>query len=79
MTKYVQQLSQFIQEPCQTHWDTVAHVLCYLKGTTEQGLFYPSQTSLNLHAYYDANWASCIDTRRSISGFCIFIGQALIL
>ncbi|KAL0364197.1 UNVERIFIED_CONTAM: Retrovirus-related Pol polyprotein from transposon RE2 [Sesamum angustifolium] len=74
----VQQLSQFMQHPRTSHWDAALHVLRYLKGTYTLGLFFPSQSSLHLSAYSDAAWASCPDSRRSITGFCIFFGTSLI-
>ncbi|KAL0316619.1 UNVERIFIED_CONTAM: Retrovirus-related Pol polyprotein from transposon RE2 [Sesamum radiatum] len=74
----VQQLSQFMQHPRTSHWDAALHVLRYLKGTCTLGLFFPSQSSLHLSAYFDAAWASCPDSRRSITGFCIFFGTSLI-
>ncbi|KAK4408633.1 Retrovirus-related Pol polyprotein from transposon RE2 [Sesamum angolense] len=49
-----------------------------LRGCPSKGLFFPSQNSLDLRAYCDADWASCTDSRRSLSGFCIFLGPALI-
>ncbi|KAK4400568.1 Retrovirus-related Pol polyprotein from transposon RE2 [Sesamum angolense] len=74
----VQQLSQFMQHPRTSHWDAALHVLRYLKGTCTLGLFFPSQSSLHLSAYSDAAWASCPDSRRSITGFCISFGTSLI-
>jgi len=35
-------------------------------------------TAQNIVAYSDADWAGCPDTRRSTSGFCGFLGDALI-
>ncbi|KAL0326589.1 UNVERIFIED_CONTAM: Retrovirus-related Pol polyprotein from transposon RE2 [Sesamum angustifolium] len=74
----VQQLSQFLNHPCEAHWNAALHVVRYLKGCPSKGLFFPSQNSLDLRAYCDADWASCTDSRRSLSGFCIFLGPALI-
>lgn len=50
----VQQLSQFLFAPAQSHLDAALHVLKYLKGTLNVGLFYKSHISLELSPYYDA-------------------------
>ncbi|KAK6119995.1 hypothetical protein DH2020_046235 [Rehmannia glutinosa] len=78
ITFSVQQLSQFMNSPCSSHWDASVHLLRYLKGCPSQGLFYVVDTSLHLTAYYDADWASCPTTRRSVTGFCIFLGSSLL-
>ncbi|KAL0366872.1 UNVERIFIED_CONTAM: Retrovirus-related Pol polyprotein from transposon RE2 [Sesamum radiatum] len=74
----VQKLSQYMQHPRASHWDAALHVLRYLKGTCNLGLFFPSCNSLQLSAYSDAAWASCPNSRRSITDFCIFLGTFLI-
>ncbi|KAL0449783.1 UNVERIFIED_CONTAM: Retrovirus-related Pol polyprotein from transposon RE2 [Sesamum latifolium] len=72
----VQQLSQFLQLPRQAHWDAALHLLRYLKGSPHLGLFFPASDTLKLCAYSDSDWASCTVTRRSITGFCVFLGGA---
>ncbi|KAK4384958.1 Retrovirus-related Pol polyprotein from transposon RE1 [Sesamum angolense] len=74
----VQQLSQFLQHPRSSHWDAALHVLRYLKGTSSLGLFFSSCNSLQPSVFTDASWASCPDSRRSITGFCIFLGSTLV-
>ncbi|KAL0287698.1 UNVERIFIED_CONTAM: Retrovirus-related Pol polyprotein from transposon RE2 [Sesamum calycinum] len=73
-----QQLSQFLQAPCQQHWDAALHLLRYLNGTQHKGLFFPSNSVLELKVYCDADWASCVDKRCSLTGYCVFLGPALI-
>ena len=50
----------------------------FIQGTSTRGLFFPIGTSTHLAAYSDADWAGCVDTRRSITGWCVFLGDALI-
>ncbi|KAK6149314.1 hypothetical protein DH2020_016839 [Rehmannia glutinosa] len=78
ITYCVQQLIQFMNDPYTSHWDAVVHLLRYLKGCPSKGLFFPATPSATVTAYCDADWASCMDTRRSISGYCIFWGGSLI-
>ncbi|KAL2235368.1 UNVERIFIED_CONTAM: Retrovirus-related Pol polyprotein from transposon RE1 [Sesamum indicum] len=63
-----QQLSQFVHAPCQIHLDAALHLLRYLAGSPDLGLFIPASSSSTLKAYCDADWASCVDTRRSLTG-----------
>ncbi|CAJ2651271.1 unnamed protein product [Trifolium pratense] len=41
-------------------------------------LLFPSSSSLELHAYSDADWAGDPTDRKSTTGFCIFLGDSLI-
>ncbi|KAL2227974.1 UNVERIFIED_CONTAM: Retrovirus-related Pol polyprotein from transposon RE2 [Sesamum indicum] len=74
----VQQLSWFLQRPCHSHWQAALHLVCYLKGCSEVGLFFPSSNSLQLQAFCDADCGACADTRWPLTGYAIFLGPALI-
>lgn len=78
ITFVVNNLSQFSAAPRQAHLRVVLKVLHYIKGTIGQGLLYSSQAEMQIQAFADADWASCQDTRRFTSGFCIFLGISLI-
>ncbi|KAL0304041.1 UNVERIFIED_CONTAM: Retrovirus-related Pol polyprotein from transposon RE2 [Sesamum radiatum] len=74
----VQQLSQFLQRPRSFHWVAALHVLRYLKDSSSLGLFFPSHNTLYPSVFTNASWASCPDSRRSIMGFCIFLGSSVV-
>jgi hypothetical protein len=74
----VQKLSQFMSKPSDSHLHATNRILKYLKGTPGQCLFFPSSNDLQLKAFSDSDWASCIDTRRSVTGFCVFLRESLI-
>lgn len=74
----VQILSQFMQNPRKPHWEAALRVLRFIKGNPGPGLFFPSFNDPTLKAYCDSDWVGCETTRRSISGFCVFLGDSLI-
>ncbi|KAL0458234.1 UNVERIFIED_CONTAM: Retrovirus-related Pol polyprotein from transposon RE1 [Sesamum latifolium] len=74
----VQQLSQFIHRPTDRHWDAAIHMVRYLRGTLSASLFFPASNSFQLMAYTDADWGSYVDSRCSVTGYCIFLGSSLI-
>ncbi|KAL2253080.1 UNVERIFIED_CONTAM: Retrovirus-related Pol polyprotein from transposon RE1 [Sesamum indicum] len=74
----MQQLSQFMQWPCKGHWDAALNIVRYLKGTMHIGLFFAADSNFDLVSFCDADWAACKDSRRSLTGYCIFLGDSLI-
>jgi hypothetical protein len=50
-------VSQFMFAPRFTHYAAVLRILRYIKGTLFHGLHFSAQSSLELHAYADADWA----------------------
>ena len=64
-------LSQFMHQPRHGHWEAAIRVLRYLKSAPGQGIFLPSKSDLQLHAYCDSDWASC-----PITGYFITLGSS---
>ncbi|KAF5472268.1 hypothetical protein F2P56_009002 [Juglans regia] len=70
--------SQFMENPRVPHYDAIVKVFKYVKSKPGQGIFFPTNSTLELVAYSDANWANCPDTQRSTTGFCVFVGNSLV-
>ncbi|KAH9659734.1 protein kinase domain-containing protein [Citrus sinensis] len=69
-------LSRFMHEPQTTHMDAAIRVLRYLKGSPGKGILLSSTSDLHIRGYCDADWGSCPTTRRSVTGYCTFLGDS---
>nr|CAN77868.1 hypothetical protein VITISV_001383 [Vitis vinifera] len=64
--------------PHHLHLVVVPRIIHYVQGTSTCDLFFPASNSTCLATYSDADWVGCVDTRRSITSWCVFLGDALI-
>ncbi|XP_019084251.1 PREDICTED: uncharacterized protein LOC109125910 [Camelina sativa] len=78
ITFAVNKLCQYISAPHTPHLAAAYHVLGYIKGTVGQGLFYSANADLTLKGFADSNYGGCLDSRRSTTGFTMFVGDSLI-
>jgi hypothetical protein len=67
-----------MHDPRAHHLAMVKRILRYISGTAAHGLHIHRSSSLDLVAYSDADWAGCPDTRRSTSGYAVFLGDSLV-
>jgi hypothetical protein len=74
----VGQVAQFQATPNESHVLAVERIFRYLKGTKEFGLWYPKENDLSLIAYTYADWAGCIDDRRSTNRETFYLGEFLV-
>ncbi|KAJ0754023.1 putative RNA-directed DNA polymerase [Helianthus annuus] len=74
----VQFLSQFMHKPSKSHLQIALRLLRYLKKSPGKGILFTKGTSFDLTAYADSDWGKCVETRRSVTGFCIFLGNSLV-
>jgi hypothetical protein len=74
----VNQLIQAMVKPTKLFWKAGKHVLRYLRGTSEYGLWYRQLDEVKLHGFLDANWAGNPMDRKSTSGGIFSIGSTTI-
>ncbi|WVZ16874.1 hypothetical protein V8G54_009856 [Vigna mungo] len=78
ITFAVNHLSQFMSAPTTAHQQATTRILRYLKGTPGTCIHFPCNSTIQLKAFCDSDWATCPNTRRSVTGFTIYLGNSLI-
>ncbi|XP_019236355.1 PREDICTED: uncharacterized protein LOC109216633 [Nicotiana attenuata] len=74
----VQTLSQFMQRPKESHMEAAMRIVRYIKGGPGMGLLMEAGPIDQLVAYCDSDWASCLNTRKSVTGYIVKLGNFLI-
>jgi hypothetical protein len=78
LTYAVQQICLHMHDPHESHIAALKRLLRYVRGTVDFGLVLHRSPFAELVVYIDADWAGCPDTRRSTSGYVVFLGGNLI-
>nr|XP_040256272.1 uncharacterized mitochondrial protein AtMg00810-like [Aegilops tauschii subsp. strangulata] len=78
LTYAIQQVCLHMHSPLDSHWNLVKRILRCIRGTMAFGLTLTASCSTEMVAYSDADWAGCPNTRRSMSGYCVYLGPSLI-
>ena len=74
----VNKICQFLHAPTTTHWTAAKRILRYIKHTVKLGLRIEKSSSTLVSGFSDADWAGCVDDRRSTGGFAVFFGTNLV-
>lgn len=74
----VQQLAQFLDSYGPVHWEAAKRVVRYLRGTRTLSLRLGGPRVAHLVGFSDSDWARCVDTRRSVGGYCFSLGSGVI-
>jgi histone deacetylase 1/2 len=74
----VNKVCQFLHAPTLLHWSAVKRILRYVQGTLNFGLKIRKSASTIVSGFSDADWAGCVDDRRSTGGFAVFFGPNLV-
>lgn len=68
----------FQENPEESHIITVKRIMNYLKGKTNVGLWYPKGSLCDLVSYFESDYGCCKIDRKSTSGTCHILGNALL-
>ena len=74
----VQLICLHMHAPTNEHMSALKHIIRYLQGTLSFCLQLYKSNINRIISYTNADWGRCPDTRRSTSGYCVFIGDNLI-
>lgn len=77
LAQAVSVVSRYMGQPGKEHWQAVKRIFRYLKGTSDVGLIYGSDTCI-LAGYSDSGYAADLDARRSITGYAFTVGSSLV-
>ncbi|GKF73011.1 hypothetical protein Tco_0219343, partial [Tanacetum coccineum] len=75
----VHKLSQAMHGPLKSDLKLAFRVLRYLKGAPGKGVLYKKSSNFELYAFVDSDWAKCNATRRTVTGFAVFLGNCLVI
>jgi hypothetical protein len=68
-----------MHNPREPHLIALKRILRYLRGTVDFSLLlHRRSSSAELVVYNDLDWGGCPNTRRSISGYAVFLGGNLV-
>ncbi|XP_050895522.1 secreted RxLR effector protein 161-like [Lathyrus oleraceus] len=70
--------ARFQANPKESHLVSIKRIMKYLKGTTNVSLWYPKGSVCDFLGYSDSDYISCKTDRKSTSGTCHIIRNALV-
>ena len=75
----VNEVSKFLNNHNESHWNAVKRIISYLIGTIGLGIEYrASESGTELTGYSDADFASDVATRRSTTGYSFCIAGGIV-
>jgi hypothetical protein len=74
----VNHLRQFMQRPIDNHYKGAMNILRFIKKEQGKGLFFSTDPDLSLRGFTNAHWGGCVDSRKSTTSYCFFVGTSLV-
>ncbi|KAL0296801.1 UNVERIFIED_CONTAM: Secreted RxLR effector protein [Sesamum radiatum] len=78
ITFVVNLLARYSSAPTRRHWNGIKHILRYLRGTMDMGLFYSKVSNCDLVGYADAGYLSDPHNGISQTGYLFLCGGTAI-
>nr|GEU48148.1 ribonuclease H-like domain-containing protein [Tanacetum cinerariifolium] len=75
---YITRVCLHMHDPREPHFSALKRILRYVCGTLDYGLQLFSSSTTDLVASSDADWVGCPTTRRSTSGYYVFLGNNIL-
>ncbi|GKV47717.1 hypothetical protein SLEP1_g54586 [Rubroshorea leprosula] len=71
-------VSRFMHNPSVHHLGTAKRILCYIRATSNFGIWYKLVPNFKLLGFIDSDWASSVDDRKSTSGYIFNLGSGAV-
>ena len=78
LSQSVGALARYMANPTEDHLAAAKHVLAYISGTLDYGLFFGGSDLLELQGFADSDFAGDTDTRRSTTGYAFRLNGAVV-
>ena len=70
--------ARFQATPKESYVTAVKRIIRYVNGTSDYGIWYSRDSNDCLDRYSDADYAGCVDDKKSTSGGCFYLGNNLV-
>lgn len=57
------------------HFGVVKRIIRYLQGTINTGISFSVDTITMVNAFSNSDWVATLNTRRSITGYVVYLGN----
>jgi len=71
-------MTQAMVKPTKLYWNAAKHVLWYLRGTTQYGLWYRWTKGVKLCGFTDASWVGSPSDQKSKSSGIFSVGSIVV-